>query len=165
MNQGGISSSAVRGRQQQRLLSRSCARRLRALECSGLTPLSLTSSRFARKQGRSKLPHSNAAKAARLNSEPCATGISSRGSEFPLAGAGGQGLGVGGPVVEGCGVEVRAVGPDKSMYFRVDSDLVEQLEVTERPEEFPGKNRAKIDHLLHAVIEDDAQGIRPPVFK
>ena len=96
---------------------------------------------------------------------PIPRALRSGRGEFPLAGAGGEGIGMGGPVVKGCGVEVRAVGPDKGMHFRVDSDLIEKLKLAQRPEEFPGENRAKIDYLLRVVVEPHTQSVIPCDFK
>jgi hypothetical protein len=87
--------------------------------------------------------------------------IPSGGGGFPLAGTGSERIGMGRPVVEGCRVEVCAVRPDKGMHFGVDENLIEKGEVAQRPEEFPGEDWAKIDHLLRGVIEPDAKGIGP----
>lgn len=57
-------------------------------------------------------------------------------------------------------VEVRAVGPHKRVHLGVDSDLIEERQVTERPVEFAGQDRPKVDRLLGAVVKLDAKDIR-----
>ena len=45
--------------------------------------------------------------------------------KLPLAGAGSESSGMGGPVVEGGRIEVRPARPDQGVNFRIDADLIE----------------------------------------
>ena len=57
-------------------------------------------------------------------------------------------------------VEVRAVGPHERVHLRVDSNLIEERQVTERAIEFAGQDRPKVNRLLGAVVKLDAKDMR-----
>jgi hypothetical protein len=54
-------------------------------------------------------------------------------------------------------VEVRAVGPHERVHLGVDSDLIEERQVTERSVEIAGQDRPKVNRLLGAVVKLDAK--------
>ena len=64
-------------------------------------------------------------------------------SAAPLARPPGERLGVGWPAVERGRVEVRAVGPDERVGFRVDADGSEELGIAKRTVEGPASTGSK----------------------
>jgi hypothetical protein len=53
-------------------------------------------------------------------------------------------------------IEVRTVGPHKSMYFLVETNLIEEGGVAKRTVQSPLKDRSQIDCLRGLVIELNA---------
>jgi len=56
-------------------------------------------------------------------------------------------------------IEVSSVGPDQRVNFRIDANLIEQRQVTERPIEFAGQDRVKVNSLLRVVVKAHAQDV------
>ena len=61
-------------------------------------------------------------------------------------------------------IEVCTVGPNESVDFRVDSHLVEQSQITQRPVEFARQHGAEINRLLCSVIKPYIQNVRTVDF-
>jgi len=52
-------------------------------------------------------------------------------------------------------VEIGAVRPDESAGLGIQSHLIEDRRILERPKEHTAKNRREIDTLLGSVVECD----------
>jgi len=61
------------------------------------------------------------------------------------------------PVMQGCRIKIRSVRPDDRMNLRIKANLIKQIDVAERAEEFTGKNGREIDPALRPVIEPQLQ--------
>ena len=59
--------------------------------------------------------------------------------------------------MEGFRIKVRAIRPDQSVHFRVNFDLIEELQIVERSKHLAAEDRAEIYEFLAIVIEADAQ--------
>ncbi len=57
------------------------------------------------------------------------------------------------PIVQRCRIEIRAVWPDHGMNFRVEADLIEELNVAQRAKKLASQNWAEVDSALCSVIE------------
>ena len=66
---------------------------------------------------------------------------------------------VDGPVVQGGRIKVRSVGPDQRLDFRIDPNLVEQLQVAQGAVQFACKNRSKVDGLFRGVVKTNAEHV------
>ena len=75
---------------------------------------------------------------------------------MPLRGMRGQGLCVHRPIMERGRVEIRAVGPDQRMHIGIDPHLIKNHQIAQWAEQFPGKDRLKVDHLFRGIIKSDA---------
>jgi len=78
----------------------------------------------------------------------------------PLFGAIGERSDIERPVMKSCRIEVGAVGPNECVYLCVYANLVEELQIIQRPEKLPSEDRAEVDELFCAVVETHAQGVR-----
>src|SRR5437667_4421564 len=64
------------------------------------------------------------------------------------------------PVVQSCWIEVRPVGPRQSLGVGINSDLLKEFKVAQRPVQFALENRLKVDGLLRGVIKTNTKRIR-----
>lgn len=64
------------------------------------------------------------------------------------------------PVVEGGRIKVRAIGPDEGVNLWVQPNLLEDLRVTQWPEQRSGQHWLEVDISHHDVAERDSQPIR-----
>jgi len=67
--------------------------------------------------------------------------------------------------MQGCRIEVSAVGPNERVYFWIDNDLIKQRWIPQRAKKFARENRLEIDDLLAAVVERYAEDMRSDYFK
>ena len=79
---------------------------------------------------------------------------------FPFTCPRGEGITIDGPVVQRCGIEIRAVRPHDCMDFRIDSDLGKQRRVTKGSEKLAAQHRRKVDVALQRVIKRNPKRIR-----
>ena len=63
------------------------------------------------------------------------------------------------PVVEGRGIEVRSIGPDKRVNLWIQPDVSEQVGILQRSIQLASQHRSKIDGLLRAIRELDPQSM------
>ena len=70
-----------------------------------------------------------------------------------------------GPIVERSWVEVRAARPDDGMNFGVECDLSESRWIAEGAVKLTLKNRLEIHGARKAVVEVEAQRIRPDLLE
>lgn len=64
------------------------------------------------------------------------------------------------PVVEGSRVEIRSVRPHNCLHFRINSHLIEDLQVAQWAVKFARKNRPKVDCLRRAVVKTNSENVR-----
>ena len=63
------------------------------------------------------------------------------------------------PIMEGCGVEIRAIWPHKSMYFRIEPYTAEEFFISQWPVERTSEHWLKIDFPHGAISKRDAKPI------
>jgi hypothetical protein len=59
--------------------------------------------------------------------------------------------------MQGGRIKVRSVGPDQRLNFRIDPNLIEQLQVAQGSVQFARKNRSEIDGLFRGVVKTNAK--------
>ena len=79
----------------------------------------------------------------------------------PAAGKRDHGRFMLGPVVEGSGIEIRAVRPDERMRFTVERDGIELVEIAQRAVELAFEDGPEVNRADEAVIELDPESVRP----
>ena len=80
-------------------------------------------------------------------------------NKFPCAGALFNFVFVGFPVTKDGGIEVGSVRPYDCVNFRIDSDLLEQSDVTKRAVHLTVKNPFEINHFLRSIAEGDLKRV------
>jgi hypothetical protein len=65
-----------------------------------------------------------------------------------------------GPIMQRRRIEVGAVWPNERVGLWVDPNLIEEIKIPERSKQLSSENGLKVDGLLHAIVESDAQRIR-----
>src|SRR6185369_7690700 len=63
------------------------------------------------------------------------------------------------PVVKSSGFKVASVWPDQRMNLRINSNLVEEFQIAQRPEQFTCQYRLKINDLFRFVIKSDPESV------
>lgn len=69
------------------------------------------------------------------------------------------------PVVEGGRIEVRAIGPDERVDFRIEMHLIEQRPIAQWAKVMAVEDWLKIDGLHSAVVKRNAESVRCYPFK
>ena len=64
------------------------------------------------------------------------------------------------PIVKRRRIEIRAVRPHQRAGLGIKTDSVEDVGVTQRPEQAATENRQQVDNLLGPVVERHHQGVR-----
>lgn len=67
--------------------------------------------------------------------------------------------------MECCWIKVCPIRPNERMNLWIESNLLEQGSVAQRPIKLAPQNRQKINNLLRSVIEVDAQCVRRDDFE
>jgi hypothetical protein len=83
----------------------------------------------------------------------------SGGLTFPFPRKCHQRINVVRPISQSCWIEVRSTRPNKRVNLWIDLDLVEQSQITKRPEQLARENGAEIDNLFGSIIKSDGQHV------
>ncbi len=65
------------------------------------------------------------------------------------------------PIVQGGGIEIRAIGPDQCVNLGIQHDLFKEVQVAQRPVELALEDGAEINFPAQAVVKTDLQGVWP----
>ena len=66
--------------------------------------------------------------------------------------------------MQGRRIKIGTIGPNESLNFRVNLNLIEHGKITQRSIKFADKHKLKVDSLFTAVIKRNTQRVRPDNF-
>ena len=66
--------------------------------------------------------------------------------------------------MQGRGIKISAIGPNESLNFGVNLNLIEHGKITQRSVECTNKHKLKVDSLFTAVIKRNMQRVWPDNF-
>jgi hypothetical protein len=69
-----------------------------------------------------------------------------------------------GPIVQGCGIEIGARGPNDCVDFPVERNLSEDRRITQRAEKLALENGLKVNRATQTIIETQPQRVRRDVL-
>ena len=63
------------------------------------------------------------------------------------------------PVMQGGRIKVRSVGPHQRLDFRINPNLIEQLQVAQGAVQFACQNGSKVDRLFRSIVKTNAERV------